>query len=56
MSKKINRNYRSDYYEEDCFEDRGYHDELKERRKMKRLRNAIRSKNISDLLEFDDEY
>lgn len=38
--------YRSDYYEE-----------LQERRKLKRMRNAIRSKNVDDLMrDFDDDY
>lgn len=53
MSKKFNRDidyddnleYRHDYYQE-----------LKERRKNKRMRNALRSKNVDDLMRDDDEY
>jgi len=54
MSKKFNRDidyddnleYRHDYYQE-----------LKERRKNKRMRNALRSKNVDDLMrDIDDDY
>ena len=56
MSKKFNRRldsfndfddyeYRSDVYQE-----------IKERRKVKRMRNALRSKNIDDLMREDDDY
>lgn len=54
MSKKFNRDidyddnleYRHDYYQE-----------LKERRKNKRMRNALRSKNVDDLMrDVDDDY
>lgn len=54
MAKKFNRvneydddqDYRNDYYQE-----------LKERRKNKRMRNALRSKNVDDLMrDIDDDY
>lgn len=54
MAKKFNRvndqdddlEYRVDYYQE-----------LKERRKNKRMRNALRSKNVDDLMrDLDDDY
>lgn len=54
MTKKNYRNAHADYYDDDFIDDRTYHDELKERRKLKRLKNAIRSKNISDLLDYED--
>lgn len=52
MSKKQNRY--EEYEDEDNYAD--YHDDLKERRKLKRMRNALRSKNIDDLLRDYDEY
>lgn len=52
MSKKFRFN---DY--EDEYEDRAYYQELKERRKTKRMRNALRSKNVDDLMrDLDDDY
>lgn len=54
MTKKNYRNVHTDYYDDDYIDGRNFHDELKERRKLKRLKNAIRSKNISDLLEYDE--
>jgi len=33
-----------------------YHQELSERRKDKRIKNALRSKNVKDLLEDYDDY
>lgn len=53
---KSNRKFRDDEFDEDYYnENRSYRDELKERRKMKRMRNALRTRNIDDLID-DDEY
>lgn len=57
MTKKFNRNARDDYYDDDFEYRHDYYQELKERRKNKRMRNAIRSKNVDDLMrDFDDDY
>lgn len=53
MSKKF-RKFRDFEYDEDYNDDRGYRDELKERRKMKRIKNALKSRKIDDLLDDDD--
>jgi hypothetical protein len=55
MAKKFGRvhsyDYDDDEYHSDCYED------VKERRKDKRIRNALRSKNVDDLMrDLDDEY
>lgn len=42
--------------EDDYNSERGYADELKRRRKDKRIKNALRSKSINELLDSDDEY
>ena len=55
MSKKsFNRNRDSFEYEEDHY-DNGYHDHLVERRKLKRMKTALKTKNINQLLELDDD-
>lgn len=55
MSKKIS-NVR-DYDDFDNYNDNVYHEQLKERRKLKRMKNAIRSKNIDALMrDLDDDY
>ena len=55
MSKKFSRSPRFDDFEDDQYEN-GYHDSLKERRKLKRMKNALKSRNVDDLLDIDEEY
>ena len=57
MSKKFSHNTArfDDYNEEDYYEN-GYHDHLKERRKMKRMKNALKSRNVDYLMDLDEEY
>lgn len=52
--KNLNRHNDSYGYEEDEYEN-GYHDHLVERRRLKRLKTALRTKNIDQLLELDDD-
>lgn len=40
-------------YDDDKY-DNGYHDHLVEHRKQKRMKNAIRSKNVRDLMDLDE--
>jgi hypothetical protein len=55
MSKKFSRTKFDDFYEEENYN--GYHDEqLKERRKLKRMKNAIKTRNIDSLMDLDEEY
>jgi hypothetical protein len=55
MSKSKTKNYgaRRDWYEDES-EEYDYKDQ-KQRRKEKRMKNLIRSKNIDRLLEMEDE-
>lgn len=54
MSKKFNRV--SDYDDDQDYRTE-YYQEIKERRKNKRMRNALRSKNVDDLMrDLDDDY
>ena len=53
MNKKFSRN--RDEYDTDEYEN-GYHDKLVQHRKNKRIRNALRSKDIEDLIHLDEEY
>lgn len=56
MSKKFSRNARFDeFHEEDIYEN-GYHDNLKERRKLKRMKNALKTRNVDYLMDLDEEY
>lgn len=56
MAKKSHR-FNNDMYDDDFDYRNDYYEELQERRKMKRMRNAIRSKNIDDLMrDREDEY
>ena len=55
MSKKFSRNPSFDDYDDDNY-DNGYHDSLKERRKLKRMKNALKSRNVDYLLDLDEEY
>lgn len=54
MSKRQNRNinFEDDF---DEYEDRGHGDQIKERRKLKRMKNALKSRNIDDLMHLDDD-
>lgn len=57
MSKKFNRHNTRDEFEDDHYDDRGHHNDLKQRRKMKRMKNALKSKNIDALMrDLDDDY
>jgi hypothetical protein len=57
MSKK---NYRHDEwtygYEEDYYGDRDHIEDVTHKRKIKRMKTALRQKNIDDLLSLDDDY
>ena len=56
MSKKFYRTNDYDMYDDYEYQS-DYYQELQERRKNKRMRNAIRSKNIDDLMrDQDDDY
>lgn len=55
MAKKFNRvNY--DMYDDDMEYRQDYYQEIKERRKNKRMRNALRARNVDDLMRDYDEY
>ncbi len=57
MAKKFNRVNDYDMYNDDDDYRNDYYQELKERRKNKRMRNALRSKNVDDLMrDLDDDY
>lgn len=56
MSKKFSRRFDSYDYDDDMDYRSDYYTEIKERRKSKRMRNALRSKNLDDLLFDEDEY
>lgn len=54
MAKK---NHRVDFYDDDDSDYRNdYYEELRERRKNKRMRNALRSRNVNDLIRDLDDY
>jgi len=54
MSKNF-RKFRDFEFDEDYNnEERGFRDELQERRKMKRMRTALKTRNIEELLDPDD--
>lgn len=55
MAKK---NHRVDYYDDDDSDYRAdYYEDLREHRKNKRMRNALRSRNVQDLMrDLDDDY
>ena len=55
MSKNF-RKFREFEFDED-YESRHAYDDLKEHRKMKRMKNALKSKNIDELIrDLDEEY
>ncbi len=51
---KNNRNFQN-FEEEDNQYDRGYYQDLKQRRQMKRMKNALKTRNIDALVDFDDD-
>jgi hypothetical protein len=54
MAKK---NHRVDYDDDDSEYRNDYYQEVQARRKDKRMRNALRSRNVDDLMRnFDDDY
>lgn len=56
MSKNF-RKFRDFEYDEDYYRTKADPIEIKERRKMKRIKNAIRSKNVESLMrDLDDDY
>lgn len=57
MSKKFNRYNDYDAYDDEAAYRADYYEEIKERRKNKRIRNALRSRNVDDLMrDLDDDY
>lgn len=57
MAKKFNRVSSVEMYDDDHDYRNDYYQDLKERRKNKRMRNALRSKNVDDLMrDLDDDY
>jgi hypothetical protein len=55
MSKKFRKFSDFEIDEDYNSSDRGFRDELREHRKMKRMRNALKARNIDELLD-PDEY
>lgn len=55
MGKKNSNRYADNYGYEDTYYENGYHDHVVERRRLKKLRNALRTKNVNQLLELDDD-
>jgi len=55
MAKKFPRSDQYDDYDSDYHEN-GYHDQLVERRKNKRMKNALKSRNVYDLMNLDEDY
>lgn len=54
MSKSKPR--RDDYdYDEDRYYENGYYDKLRDRRKLKRMKNALRSRSIDDLIDDEED-
>ena len=43
------------YEEDDDYNGRGFHQELKHRRQMKRMKSALKTRNIDALIDFDDD-
>ena len=57
MGKKFVKHFKDDY--DDWGDDRhenGYKDQLVERRRMKRMKNAMRSRRLDDILDLEEEY
>lgn len=56
MSKKIDR-FNDFDMQDDQYSDRAFYKEMEDRRRLKRMKNAIRSKNVNALLQdLDDDY
>lgn len=55
MSKKSFNRHRDGFDYEDEHYENGYHDHLVERRRLKRMKTALKTKNIDKLLELDDD-
>ena len=51
---KNNRNFQN-FEEDDNYYDRSYYQDLKQRRQMKRMKNALKTRNIDVLVDFDDD-
>lgn len=43
-------------YDDDYANTGAYADELRERRRNKRMKNALKSRRIDDLIDIDDDY
>lgn len=57
MSKKFNRHNEYDGFDDESAYRSDYYEELKAHRKNKRIRNALRSRNVDDLIrDLDDDY
>jgi len=55
MSKNTNRKHFD--YEDDSYDQRRDHGaEIQERRRSKRMRNALRSKHYEDLFDLDEDF
>lgn len=57
MSKntKKDRNY-YDYIDDEEYDDLSYRQQKKERRKQRRIKNALKTKNIEELMKYEEEY
>jgi hypothetical protein len=53
MSKKQNR---FESYEDEERNYAAYQEERKEKRREKKMRNALRTRNVDELMELDDEF
>lgn len=56
MTKKFSNHARYEDYDDYADQHNGYHDEIKARRRMKKMKNAIKSKNIDYLMDLDEDY
>lgn len=56
MNKKYSRGRNFDDFDFEHENDSTYNDELSKRRKMKRIRSALRTKNVDYLMDLDDYY
>jgi hypothetical protein len=54
MTKRFSRGQDFDDYEFENKPDSAYIDELSKRRKMKRIKSALRTKNVDYLMDLDD--
>jgi len=56
MAKKNINRFSNNDYDDEPYTGRGYQEELKHRRKEKRMRNALRTLDVNDLLYLDEEF